>query len=586
MAGKVIGIDLGTSNSVVAAVVGGKPQVIPDEEGRTIHPSVVSFLPGGDVIVGQKASARKVVDPINTAYSVKRLIGRPFHSHEVRVAQSHYPYQVVCGSDNNPKLLVQGQEYSPEEISALVLRRMKHIAEVYLGQQVDRAVITVPANFNEAQRYATKAAGEIAGLDVLRILNEPTAAALAYGYGEQKRETVAIYDFGGGTFDITVLSLRGSVFEVLSTAGDTYLGGDDFDNRLVDYMVAAFKHKHGYDLSNEIIALQRLKNIAERLKIELARKDKVAVHIKEIIPGSPQPVTLSFSITREGFNERCMDIVRKSFVVCDEAMRLAGLTTSQVDHVVLVGGSTKIPLVNEMVSHYFSRPPVGNVNPDEVVAVGAAIYASSLDQQYYVEPSSSASMAGFGQVAPPPIPGSGMPIAMGPPPIPGSVAPPPIPGMAGPTDATGIMHEALLIDVTPRGLGVATAGGFCDPFIERNENIPTERKRIFTTSQDNQNSVRIKVMEGESRRSEENNLLGELVLDNLRLAPRGDVRIEVTFEVDTNGILNVSAVDQETHQRQSARLNLSGGMDNDEIARLAARNRDTEVLGDMPDILP
>lgn len=613
MSGKVVGIDLGTSNSVVAAVVGGKPVVIPDEEGNRIHPSVVSFLPGGDVIVGAKASARKVIDPVNTIYSVKRLIGRPFHSQEVRVAQTHYPYTVVCGSDNNPKIQVQQQEYSPEEIAALVLRRMKHISERYLGQKVDRAVITVPANFNEAQRYATKAAGEIAGLDVLRILNEPTAAALAYGYGENRSECVAIYDFGGGTFDITILELRGTVFEVLSTAGDTYLGGDDFDNRLVDYMVAAFKHKHQYDLSQEVIALQRLKNIAERLKVELTRKEKVAVHIKEIIPGSPQPVTLSFSIAREGFNERCMDIVRKSFIVCDEAMRLAGLTTSHIDHVVLVGGSTKIPLVKDMVGQYFSRPPVGNVNPDEVVGVGAAIYGDSLDRRYDQS-------AG----APPPVPQTfaqtmvgGEPVGMmGPPPVPGSAggfpaAPPPISGppsglpasiapdvLAGPEDGTNIMipsmneqasaqnKDALLIDVTSRGLGIATAGGFCDLIIERNERIPTERKRIFTTSADNQEFVRIQVLEGESRRSEENSKLGELVLSGLRNAVRGEVRVEVTFEIDTDGILNVQALDVETQQRQRTTLNVSGGLRGADVAEAAARTQALEVHGDMPDVLP
>ncbi len=565
MAGKVVGIDLGTSNSVVAAVVGGRPIVIPDEEGNTIQPSVVGFLAGGDVIVGHKAAARKVVDPANTVYSVKRLVGKPFYSHEVRVAQSHYPYRVVCGSDNNPKIYVMEQEYSPEEISALVLRRMKHIAERYLGQQVDRAVITVPANFNEAQRYATKAAGEIAGLDVLRILNEPTAAALAYGYGENRRETVVIYDFGGGTFDITVLSLRGSVFEVLATAGDTYLGGDDFDNRLVDYMVAAFKHKHGYDLGSEIIALQRLKNIAERLKIELTRKDKVAVHIKEIIPGSVTPVVLSFSITRDGFNERCGDIIKKSFVVCDESMRLAGMSTAQIDHVVLVGGSTKIPLVQEMVSQYFSRQPVRDVNPDEVVAVGAAIYAASLDQQFFTNPGLDTSSLADSL--------ADAHVRKGPPPLPTASAP-------------GAMHEALLIDVTPRALGVATAGGYSDQIIGRNENIPTERKRIFTTSQDDQTTVRIQVLEGESRRSEENSKLGELVLDGLRPTHRGDLKIEVTFEIDTNGILNVKALDVETQMVQATRLNLSGSLDRGEIERLMARQRGKEVLGDLPDVLP
>lgn len=574
--GKVVGIDLGTSNSVVSAVINGQPVVIPDEDGNRIQPSIVSFLPGGEVVVGHKARARKVIDPLNTVYSIKRLIGRPFYSEQVRIAQSHYPYQVVCGSDNNPKVFVQNQEFSPEEVSAMILRRMKQIAERHLGQVVDRAIITVPANFNEAQRYATKAAGEIAGLDVLRILNEPTAAALAYGYGHDKRETVAIYDFGGGTFDITVLSLRGSVFEVLSTAGDTYLGGDDFDNRLVDYMVAAFQHKHGYDLASEIVALQRLRNIAERLKCELSEKDKVAVHIKEIIPGSVTPVVLSFSISQAGFNERCADIVKRTFVVCDEAMRLSRLTAGQVDHVVLVGGTTRVPMVANMVSQYFSKRPVDNVNPDEVVAVGAAIYASSLDAQFYAPP----------------------------PPLPETVKREN--AMAGPDWSQAesydgeIMYEgspsydppsfgggqALLIDVTPRGLGIATAGGFCDIIIERNENIPTERRRVFSTSKDNQTQVRIQILEGESRQADENRKLGELLLTGIRESFRGDVQIEVVFELDTSGILNATAIDTETGRQQSARLQLHGSMDEEEVRRLAKRQQKTSILSDLPDYLP
>jgi molecular chaperone DnaK len=574
--GKVVGIDLGTSNSVVSAVIGGTPVVIPDEEGNRIQPSIVSFLPGGEVVVGHKARARKVIDPLNTVYSIKRLIGRPFYSEQVRVAQSHYPYQVVCGSDNNPKVFVQGQEFSPEEVSAMVLRRMKQIAERHLGQTVDRAIITVPANFNEAQRYATKAAGEIAGLDVLRILNEPTAAALAYGYGHNKRETVAIYDFGGGTFDITILSLRGSVFEVLSTAGDTYLGGDDFDNRLVDYMVAAFQHKHGYDLGSEIVALQRLRNIAERLKCELSEKDKVAVHIKEIIPGSVTPVMLSFSISREGFNDRCGDIVKRTFVVCDEAMRLARMTTSQVDHVVLVGGTTRVPMVAGMVAQYFSKPPVDNVNPDEVVAVGAAIYASSLDEQFYAPPAlpetvKREAVAGDGDWSKVPS-------------FDGEIIYEDEARAFDPPSYGG--GQALLIDVTPRGLGVATAGGFCDVIIERNENIPTERRRTFGTSRDNQDQVRIQILEGESRQANENRKLGELLLTGIRPAFRGDVRIEVIFELDTSGILNATAIDKETGRKQSARLQLHGNMDDDEIRRLAERQQRTTILDDLPEYLP
>lgn len=526
MSGKVIGIDLGTSNSVVSVLVNGEPVVIPDAQGRTIHSSVVAFLPDGEILVGNDAVPRKIIDPVNTVYSAKRLIGRPFFSEEVRIAQTHYPYEVVCGEDNNPKIVASGREYSAEEISAMILTHMRDLAEAYLGERIDRAIITVPANFNEGQRTATKVAGEIAGLEVVRILNEPTAAALAYGYGQGRREKVVIYDFGGGTFDITVLDLRDSVFEVLSTAGNTYLGGDDFDNRLVDFMVAAFHHRYAYDLSTEIVAMQRLKNIAEQVKCDLSEKDKVAVQIQEMIPGSAQPVVLSFSLTREGFYERCQDIVQQTFLVCDEALRLAELTHHEIDHVVLVGGTTRMPLVRDMVSRYFVKEPVGDINPDEVVAVGAAIFAASLEAD------------------------------------------------------SGGGRSALLIDVTPQALGIATAGGFCDTVIERNENIPTERSRTFTTNRDYQDVVKLEILEGDSRRAEENRKIGELMLEGVRPAPRGQVQIQVTFEIDTDGILNVSAVDVETGLRQSARLAVAGSLSSEEAARLRAQANYYEDEGD------
>ncbi|MEO1273107.1 MAG: Hsp70 family protein, partial [Myxococcota bacterium] len=484
MSGKVVGIDLGTSNSVVSVVVNGQPMVIPDEDGYRLQPSVVSFLPDGNVLVGHKARDRKVLDPANTIYSVKRLIGRPFSSEEVNIAQTHYPYKVVKGYDNNPKVEVYGKQYSPEGVSSMLLRHMKQIAENFLGMRVEKAVITVPANFSESQRTATKMAGEMADMEVLRILNEPTAAALAYGYGQSKREKVAIYDFGGGTFDITILDLRGNVFEVMSTAGNTYLGGDDFDNRLVDYMVAAFRNRFNYDLSGEVVALQRLKNIAEKVKVDLSVKDRVAVKIQEIIPGSSDPVTLSFSITRQGFSERCSDIVKQTFLVCDEALRLANLSSSEIDHVVLVGGTTRIPVVQELVKDYFFREPVGSVNPDEVVSVGAAVYADSI---------------------------SGGSTATG-------------------ADVGGGEGGALLIDVTPRGLGIATVGGYFDPIINRNENIPTERSRVFTTSRDNQESVRLEILEGESKQAEDNQKLGELQLGRFRVVVQLGVFVGVVTQ--------------------------------------------------------
>ena len=509
MSGKVIGIDLGTSNSVVSAVVNGQPMVIPDADGARLQPSVVNFLPDGQMLVGAQARDSKVFDPINTVYSVKRLIGKEFDSDEVQIAQSHYPYTVVQGADGNPKIEVFGHHYSPEELSSFILQHLKSIAENYLGQRVTQAVITVPANFSESQRTATKLAGEMAGLEVSRVLNEPTAAALAYGYGQGKREKVAIYDFGGGTFDITILDLRDNVFEVMSTAGNTYLGGDDFDNRLVDYMAAAFLNRFGHDLSQDTLALQRLKTIAENVKIDLTYQERVAVEIQEMLPGSDTPAELKFSISQTGFGERCGDIVDQTFVVCDEALKLANLDRTEVDHVVLVGGSTRIPVVAQMVLDYFQRPPVGNINPDEVVSIGAAVYGESLsNQNQYGADAGTAS--------------------------------------------------ALLIDVTPRGLGISTAGGYFDAIIDRNENIPTERSRVFTTSRDNQDYVKIEVLEGESKLASENNKLGELVLEGIRSAERGSVEIEVTFEIDTDGILNVSAVDRKTRRRQSAKLQIAG----------------------------
>jgi molecular chaperone DnaK len=438
---------------------------------------------------------------------------------------------------------------------------------------VDKAVITVPASFDEAQRHATKTAGEIAGLTVLRILNEPTAAALAYGYGEDHRETVAIYDFGGGTFDITILSLRGSVFEVLASAGDSYLGGDDFDNRLVEYMVAAFQQQHGYDLSNELLATQRLRNIAERLKCELSEKERVAVHVREIIPGSVTPVTLSFSVGREGFNQQCSDIVKRTFLVCDEAMRLSGLTTSKIDHLVLVGGSTRVPMVSEMVAHYFGRTPVSGVNPDEVVAVGAAIYASTFDDDYYATeefPNTEDEMG----------------VEAGSVNTTNAISLDSLIGGESTPDFDQPPSQPLLIDVTPGALGVATAGGFCDIIIERNEKIPSERRRVFTTSKENQEQVRIQILEGESREARENRKLGELLLTNLPPAPRGDVSIEVTFSIDTSGILCATAVDTNTGQKHSATLQLHGNVSEEEVARLTERQMETQVLADLPDNLP
>jgi molecular chaperone DnaK len=524
LAGRIIGIDLGTSNSVVGAVIGGKPVVIPDREGRRIVPSVVSFLPDGHVVVGHKAKSRLVIDPLNTIYSAKRLIGRPFYAPEVKEFMAHYPFRVQEGEDRNPKIVAHGRAYAVEEVQALILRKMRQIAEAYLGEQSMNAVITVPANFTEAQRYATKVAGELANLKVTRIINEPTAAALAYGYGHGKRERIAVYDFGGGTFDITLLELRGEVFEVLATAGNTYLGGNDFDDRVVKALVEAFRRAHDYDLSGELIALQRLKAVAERLKCELSTRQHVSVEFKELIPGAVDPVTLQFRIDREEFNARCHDIVQQTFIVCDEALKLAQIKAKGIDHVVLVGGTTQIPLVRQMVSQYFQQEPLHDIDAHAVVAIGAAIYAASLDQQFYSH------NVGYDR---------------------------------------GADHvAAVLIDVTPHSLGIETLGHIMDTIIERNANIPIQRTRTFTTSSDNQTTVRIQIFEGEARTTLDNAKLGELVLTGLREAPRGEVKIDVSFSMNTDGMLDVMAVDRQTQQSQACTLNIAGSLSAEDVARL------------------
>ncbi len=529
MSGRVVGIDLGTSNSVVCAVVDGEAIVIPDNEEQRIQPSVVSFLPDGRTIVGRQAKSRMAIDPLNTIYSAKRLIGRPFYAPEINLAISKYAYQIVKGSDDNPKIFLRGRHYSIEEVQAIVLRHMKRLAENYLGEAVERAVVAVPANFNESQREATKTAGEVAGLEVLRILNEPTAAALAYGYDQQLRERIAVYDLGGGTFDITILELRDNVFEVLSTAGDTFLGGDDFDHRVAQLIVEAFEHEFDYDMSSAPGAMQRLKAVSERLKTTLSEEAVASAMVKQMVPGQNSPSTLEFTLRRPHFDETCMDIVQQTFVVCDEALKLAALTSAEVDRLVLVGGSTRMPLVREMVENYFFKQPLTNINPDEVVAVGAAIYAYGLEaQDFAVLDDYEEYTGGFDEVG----------------------APPPPPRAAAP----------LLIDVTPHSLGVETVGGFMDAIITRNSAVPCRSTRSFATSVDSQETVRLSILEGESRYAPENRQLGELVLFDLRPAPRGAVQIDVSFEINADGMLNVTARDTTTNQIQQTRLSLAGGL--------------------------
>ncbi len=519
-----VGIDLGTSNTVVSVVQGNKAHVIPDREGRRIHPSVVSFHPKGMVLVGQEAVRRRVIDPLNTIYSVKRLIGRTFRSEAVQTAKRRHPFKIVEGDNQQPVVVARGNHYPIPEVSAFVLRHVKTLAEEFIGEKIDAAVITVPANFNDAQREATRAAGRIAGLNVLRILNEPTAAALAYGYGQGMHTRVAVYDFGGGTFDTTILQLSGKVFEVLSTAGDTFLGGDDIDEHLVEHMKQLFLRNTRMDLSTNISAVARLRQVGEQVKRQLSTRPKALVQVQEMAIGpGGQPMHLSFSLTRERLNSMAQDLVQRSFLICDEALKLSGMTVGQIDEVVLVGGTTKMPMVVEGVKSYFGKTPREDINPDEVVAVGAAIQAAALTRA---------------------------------------------PGGAGGG------ADAVLLDVTPRALGIKVVGGFAETIIERNAQIPVEQTRRFTTSQDYQTQVRIQVCQGESRTFEDNQALGELVLDALRPARRGEVAVEVTFEIDTDGILQVEAKDPETGVAQQARIQVLGTISDEQVEELADKHAD------------
>ncbi len=523
MSGPAIGIDLGTSNTAVAVVQGDTAHVIPDVKGNRIHPSVVSFHPKGVVLVGQEANRRRVIDPLNTITSIKRLIGRTFRSSAVKTVQKVAPYKISRGDNEQPVVVTRGVEYTIPEISAFILRHIKKIAENYLEQEVQNVVITVPANFNDAQREATKAAGQIAGLNVMRILNEPTAATLAYGYAQGKRSSLAIYDFGGGTFDITILQLDDRVFEVLSTAGDTFLGGDDVDDVLVQHMLDLFLQENRVDLRTNVGAMARLRSVAEQIKRQLSIRTNAVIQVQEIAYGpGGNALDINFTFTREELHSLALELVRRSFLICDEAFSLAGMAPSQLDEVVMVGGTTRMPLVQQMVKDYFGAQPHTDINPDEVVAVGAAIQAASLSRA-----------PAFGEA-----------------------------------DAGAPDISAVLLDVTPRAVGIGVVGGYADTIIERNAPIPVEQTRVFSTSKDNQTQVRIKISQGESRVLDENQPLGELLLDNLRAAPRGEVKIEVTFEINTNGILKVRARDVETDQEQNATMQVLGTISEDQLEKL------------------
>src|SRR5438874_821441 len=513
MADKVIGIDLGTTNSVVSVMEGGDPVVIPNAEGGRTTPSVVGFTKDGERLVGQIAKRQAVTNPQNTVFSIKRFMGRKIS--EVPDEIKRVPYKVVSGSNDVAMVEVQGKRYSPPEISAMILQKMKQTAEDYLGYKVEKAVITVPAYFNDSQRQATKDAGKIAGLDVLRIINEPTAAALAYGLDKKKDEKVAVFDLGGGTYDISVLELydvEGSrQFEVKSTNGDTHLGGDDFDQRVIDWIVGEFKRDQGIDLSKDPMALQRLKEAAEKAKMELSGTMSTDINLPFITADQSGPKHLNYTLSRAKFEQLVDDLIQRTIPPMQQALKDAGMRPEEVDEVILVGGSTRIPKVQEIVKSFFKKDPHKGVNPDEVVAIGAAIQGAVL---------------------------------------------------------TGEQKDVLLLDVTPLSLGIETLGGVTTVLIARNTTIPTKKSETFSTADDNQTTVEIHVLQGERELATYNKTIGKFQLTGIPPAPRGMPQVEVTFDIDANGILHVSAKDKTTGKEQKIRIEASSGLSDTEIDRM------------------
>jgi len=518
--GKIIGIDLGTTNSVVSVIEAGQPTVIANQEGTRTTPSVVAFTKSGERLVGQVAKRQAITNPENTVFSIKRFMGRRFD--EVSEEMKMVPYKVVRGDNGDARVDISGKKYSPPEISAMILTKLKEAAESYLGEKITQAVITVPAYFNDAQRQATKDAGKIAGLEVMRIINEPTAAALAYGLDKKKNETIAVYDFGGGTFDISILEVGEGVVEVKSTNGDTHLGGDNIDQRIIDWIVGEFKKENGIDLSRDQMALQRLKEASEKAKMELSTLLESEINLPFITADASGPKHLQMKLTRARFEQMVEDIVQRSAGPCKQALADAGVTPSQINEVVMVGGQTRMPRIQQLVRDLFSREPHKGVNPDEVVAVGAAVQGGVL---------------------------------------------------------AGEVKDVLLLDVTPLSLGIETMGGVFTKLIERNTTIPTRKTDVFSTASDNQSSVEIKVYQGERAMAHDNRLLGVFQLGNLPPAPRGVPQIEVTFDIDANGILNVTAKDRATNNEQKITITSSSGLAKDEVEKMA-RDAETHAAED------